>query len=129
MVLAVGATAGLVGIPDEPELAVGYEIAGDAGCFSCHGALGAGGIPAAGTIAGEVPGWHGRSFKGDGGEASRIHEAVVDGARQPTLPWARSRGSRLAMPAYTGVLDSTEIEAVVRYVEWVRHEGIVTQEP
>ncbi len=130
IVLAVGATVGLVGIPGEPELAVGYEIAGDAGCFSCHGPLGAGGVPAAGTIAGEVPGWHGRSFTGDGGEASRVRgEAVMDGARQPALPWARSRGARLAMPAYSGVLDSTEIEAVVRYVEWVRHEEIVTPEP
>lgn len=127
--LAVGSTSGLVGIPDEPELAVGYEIAVDAGCFSCHGPLGAGGVPAGGTLTGEVPGWHGRTFDGDGGEASRIRLAVTEGARQTTLPWARSRGDRLAMPAYAGVLDSTEIEAVVRYVEWVRHEGIVTPEP
>ena len=128
LVLAVGITSGLVGIPDEPELAVGYEIAVEAGCFSCHGALGAGGIPAAGTVTGEVPGWHGRAFDGDRGEASRIRQAVAEGARQATLPWARSRGERLAMPAYSEVLDSTEIDAVVGYVEWLRHEAIVTAE-
>jgi len=129
LVLAVGATSGLVGIPDEPELAVGYEIAIDAGCFSCHGPLGAGGVPAPGTLAGEVPGWHGRSFDAAEATTTAIRQAVVEGARPSTLPWARRRGDRLAMPAYGGVLDSTEIESLVRYVEWLRHGGLDSAAP
>ena len=128
LVLAVGATSGLVGVPAEPELAVGFEIARDAGCFSCHGTLGVGGVRAAGTLAGEVPGWYGRTFGNGDSETTTIRNAVADGARQPALPWSRSRGARLAMPPYRGVLDSTEIERVVRYVEWLRHEGLGTAE-
>jgi mono/diheme cytochrome c family protein len=129
VVLAVGATSGLVGIPVEPELAVGYEIATDAGCFSCHGPLGAGGVPAPGTLAGEVPGWHGRSFGTAVATTAAIRQAVVEGARPSTLPWARRRGGRLAMPAYGDVLDSTEIESVVRYVEWLQYEGLDAASP
>jgi hypothetical protein len=123
LVLAVGATSGLVGVPDEPELEVGLEIARDAGCFGCHGPFGAGGVPAPGTVSGEVPGWYGRSPGDHGGEAARIRRAVLEGARQPALPWARGRGARLAMPSYAGMLDSTETELLVRYVEWLRHES------
>src|SRR2546428_11622508 len=49
-------------LPDETLAARGGEIAGDLGCFACHGPLGAGGVANPGSFKGYVPRLSGADF-------------------------------------------------------------------
>jgi mono/diheme cytochrome c family protein len=122
LVAAVGALSGLVGAPDDPELEVGREIAVEMGCFGCHGPLGAGGVRSPGTVSGRIPGWYGKTARETLVDTSAIRRVISKGVSQRRLPWSAGRGVHLDMPGYGDRLDSTELELVVRYVEWLRDE-------
>jgi len=116
VVTAVAALEGLIGVPEDPELAAGHDVAAQMGCFGCHGPLGAGGVPNPGSLPGEVPGWLGRSLRARGAEAGRV---LRDGSRPVRLPLPGFSGPLLEMPAYGDRLDSTELELLLGYVEWL----------
>jgi mono/diheme cytochrome c family protein len=120
LLMASLALEAMVGVPGDPELAAGYDLALEQGCFGCHGILGCGGVANAGSLTGEVPGWYGGSFgartAGEGGALGVLR----DGARATGLPIPGVPGPLLAMPSFQGRVDSTEMQLLVRYVEWLR---------
>ncbi len=128
LVLAVGVLEGLVGVPEDPELASGYDIAVQMGCFGCHGRLGAGGVPNPGSLEGRIPGWLGGSFRKVLAVDGRLREVILEGSRQRRVPVPGVPGSLLSMPAYGERLDSVEVEILVRYLRWL-HENPPSLEP
>jgi mono/diheme cytochrome c family protein len=122
LLMAALALEAMVGVPEDPELAAGYDVAVEQGCFGCHGLLGCGGVPNKGSLTGEVPGWYGAAFaaraEGDGGVLGVLRE----GARSTGLPIPGVPGPLLAMPSFDGRTDSTEMQLLVRYLEWLRDD-------
>ncbi len=119
---AVGALTGLVGIPEDEELAAGHDVARDMGCFGCHGPLGAGGIENPGSFAGEVPGWYGAAFRRAASRPGGIAGVIRDGSRPSRVPVPGLKGPVLAMPGFGSRLDSTEMDVLVGYLQWL-HEN------
>lgn len=116
---AVGALSGLVGIPEDQELAAGHDVARDMACFSCHGPLGAGGLANPGSFAGKVPGWYGASFRRAAGRDGGVAAVIRSGSRPSRVPVPGLKGPVLEMPAFESRIDSTELDLVVRYLQWL----------
>lgn len=105
--------AGLVDLPDEAELRIGLTIAGEMGCFDCHGPMGAGGVANPGTVGGLVPGFFGASFVSQEQSTEGIEGVVRDGRAARRAWWTPWKRPSLDMPAYGDRLDSTEIALLV----------------
>jgi mono/diheme cytochrome c family protein len=118
-VVAVAVLSGLVGVPEDPELGAGHDVALQMGCFGCHGALGAGGVANPGSLSGAVPGWYGKAYqravKAQGGLAQLLRE----GGQPHRVPFPGLPSPLLRMPAYGNQLDSTESSLLVGYIEWL----------
>ncbi len=119
---AVAVLAGLEGIPEDPELAAGHDVARDMGCFGCHGPLGEGGVANPGSLAGRVPGWYGGRYRKATGRDGGIQAVIRDGSRPVRVPVPGLAGPLLAMPAWGDRIDSTELEVLTAYVRWL-HEN------
>jgi len=117
---AAASLEGMVGVPEDPELAAGYDIAEEQGCFGCHGMLGCGGVANRGSLPGEVPGWYGNAFASQAGGEGGVETILRDGARATRLPIPGVPGPLLAMPSFEDRMDSTEMRLLARYVEWLR---------
>ncbi len=116
LVLGAEVAAGLIGAVDEPEVRIGLTIAGEMGCFDCHGPMGAGGVANPGTVGGRVPGFFGTSFALQTESLDGIEGIVRDGRparRAWWMPWKRPA---LDMPAYGDRLDSVEIQLLAHAV-------------
>ncbi len=118
---AVGAMTGLVGVPEDPELAAGHDVARDMGCFGCHGPLGHGGITNPGSLSGLVPGWYGGRYRKAAQREGGIEAVIRNGSRPARLPVPGFKGPLLMMPAFGDRIDSTELEVLTRYLQWL-HE-------
>lgn len=97
----------------------GAEIAARAGCFSCHGAEGARGLPDPGSGQGVPPWIGGVPMMYVSGE-EEVREYILDGvsrrrARSASAAAERAR-SAIRMPAYRGVLRPEEVDDVAAYV-------------
>ena len=111
-------------LPDEALAARGGEIAGDLGCFACHGPLGAGGVGNPGSFKGYVPGFWGADFddlvRGDDelrtwiakGELARVAEHPIGGRF--------FRRQAIKMPAYEHFVPEADVDALAAYVRWIR---------
>ncbi len=93
----------------------GVRLARAMGCFSCHGELGAGGVPDP-ALGREVPGGSGgvwMMYVQDEGEAAEFIERGISARRAASRTAAESRArAAIRMPAYGAVLDRGEIEAL-----------------
>jgi mono/diheme cytochrome c family protein len=111
-------------VADEALAARGAELAGELGCFACHGPLGAGGVENPGSFKGYVPGfWDGdfddlvrsdeelRSWIAKG-ELARIVEHPIGG-------WFFRRQA-IKMPAYERFVAEADVNALHAYVRWIR---------
>ncbi len=107
----------LAGVPDDPELRTGLQIAREMGCFDCHGPLGAGGVSNPGTVGGRVPGFYGRAFAREVETVSGIETVVRQGRPAKRAWWSVRKRPPLDMPAYGDRLDSVEIQLVVYAVQ------------
>ncbi len=116
--VAVGGMTGLVGVPEDQELAAGHDIAVQMGCFSCHGVLGGGGVANPGSLKGRVPGFFGPDFVA--AQAAGLEEILRRGSTPTHTPVPGLPGPVLSMPAYGDRLDSTELDLLVRYLGWLR---------
>lgn len=117
---AVGALTGLLGIPEDQELAAGHDIAVQMGCFSCHDVLGAGGVANPGSLKGRVPGFYGPDFAA--AQTTGLEEVLREGSVPSHTPVPGLPGPVLTMPSYGERLDSTELDLLVRYLVWL-HEN------
>ncbi len=94
----------------------GLDVATRAGCFSCHGPMGASGIPDP-TLGEEVPPWSGGAFMMYVKNEDEVREFVLDGVsvRRARSESANARRERAAirMPAYRDTLSSRQVDDVV----------------
>lgn len=94
----------------------GVRLAGEMGCFSCHGELGSGGVPDPGLGGKTVPGWSGGVWMMYVRDEAEIREFIADGvsARRAASNSAQEERSKAAirMPAYGGVAESRQIDAL-----------------
>jgi len=97
----------------------GADIAARSGCFACHGAQGACGLPDPGT--GEtVPTWDGGVPMMYVAGEPEIREYILEGVTKRRAASAGARALRqkaaIQMPAYRDVLQSAEVDDLVAYV-------------
>ena len=123
LVAYLRATSGMV-LPEEAKAARGAELAGNLGCFSCHGPMGSGGAPNPRSFKGYIPGFWGADFDDlvrdddelqswiEKGEISRVADHPIGG-------WFFRR-QVIKMPAYERFLAPEDTEALMAYVRWVR---------
>jgi mono/diheme cytochrome c family protein len=102
----------------------GRDLAGDKGCFSCHGPEGRGCMPNAGSFKGYIPAWDGPDFPDVAADDNEIREWILDGvcqriARHPLGGFFVKR-QRVQMPAFRGQVTDEELRALVAYIRWLR---------
>jgi mono/diheme cytochrome c family protein len=110
----------------------GYQVALRAGCFTCHGPDGIGGVKNPGNPDEDVPGFvEGLPMMWASSEAE-LREYVLDGApaRKRNDPKYRETmaGSLLVMPAYRGYLSDSEVDDLIAYIR-ARSSLIVPDDP
>ncbi len=95
----------------------GVHLARELGCFSCHGALGEGGLPDPTARSGEVPAWSGGTWMMYVDNDVQIREYIRDGisATRSASPTAKAERARqtIVMPAYGALLDERELDDLV----------------
>jgi mono/diheme cytochrome c family protein len=101
----------------------GHAVALRAGCFSCHGPDGVGGVKNPGSEDGEVPAFvEGTVMMWVKSEAE-IREYILDGApaRKRADPRFKqqTQAQLLAMPAYRGFLGEHEVDDLIAYLRAV----------
>jgi len=98
----------------------GYYVALEAGCFSCHGPNGIGGVNNPGNEDGDVPGFaEGMPMMWASSE-QEIRDYILDGAPQRKLDDPKYRdeiaGWLLVMPAYRDYLSGRDVDDLVAYI-------------
>ena len=106
----------------------GFQVALEAGCFSCHGPNGIGGVKNPGNQDGEVPGFaEGMQMMWAKSE-DEIRDYILDGApvRKRNDPEFEAETAKwlLKMPAYRGYLSEGEVDDLVAYIGAV--SGLIT---
>ena len=95
----------------------GVGLARDLGCFSCHGALGAGGVADPTATIGEVPAWSGGTWMMYVNSDEQIRQFILDGvshARRESPSGAAERERlTIGMPSYRAFLGARELEDLV----------------
>jgi mono/diheme cytochrome c family protein len=111
--------------PQDAEADLGRQAAEKYGCFSCHGPQGRGSNPNVRAFKGYIPSWDGADFPELAANDQEIREWILDGTSQrfARSPLARFFLERqpIKMPAYRGHLQEAEIEQLLAYIKWVRH--------
>jgi mono/diheme cytochrome c family protein len=101
----------------------GQRIAFDAGCFSCHGPGGRGGVKNPGSKDGTVPAFVGGEPMMWVDSENEIREYILDGSpkrkRENPKYAERLEQQLLQMPAYRGYLSESELEDLVAYIRAV----------
>jgi mono/diheme cytochrome c family protein len=101
----------------------GYRVATRAGCFSCHGPDGGGGVKNPGSEDGEVPGFSGGTPMMWAKSEDELREYIIDGApaRKRNSPRYKQQmeAQLLAMPAYRDYLGAREVDDLIVYLRAV----------
>lgn len=122
LVAYVRAVSGLLQ-PQEGELARAERLAGEMGCFACHGEMGTGGVPNPGSLKGYIPAFTGDDFRELVRDDDELREWIRTGSlrriREHPIGGYFFRRQRIRMPAYEKFLSSGDIELLVRYVNWL----------
>ena len=98
----------------------GRRLAGELGCFSCHGPEGGGGTKNPGSQEGEVPAFTEQTQMMYVKTTDDLREYVLDGAprrrREDADYRARMEGAALRMPAYRGFVSAGQVEDLIAYL-------------
>ena len=105
---------------EETPAARGHRLAGEFGCFACHGPDGGGGTKNPGSQEGEVPAFTEQTQMMYVKTTDDLREYVLDGApkRRRDDPDYRARmaAAALHMPAYRGLVSAGQVEDLVAYL-------------
>src|SRR5215470_19942160 len=105
---------------EETPAARGRRLAGELGCFTCHGPDGSGGTKNPGSQEGEVPAFTEQTQMMYVKTTDDLREYVLDGApkrrRDDADYVARMEGAALHMPAYRGLVSAGQVEDLVAYL-------------
>jgi len=110
----------LVMPPQASPVQLGRELAGQLGCFNCHGPGGTGGVHNPGSEAGEVPSFHEGTIMMYAHDDQELREYILDGA--PAKKLARpayvqaQQAQALRMPAFRSVVSANQVELLVAYL-------------
>jgi mono/diheme cytochrome c family protein len=122
LVAYLRATSDLLEPAEEPAVR-GADLASANGCFTCHGALGSGGLPNPGSLKGYIPGFAGPDFaelvRDDDELRGWIAEGGIPRLRDDSVASFFLERQRIQMPAYKQHLKPEEIDALVAYVRWI----------
>ncbi len=106
----------------------GYEVALRAGCFTCHGPNGTGGVKNPGSADEEVPGFSGGSPMMWAKSEQELRDYILDGAprrkRDDPKHKQKMEAQLLAMPAYRGHVSEREVDDLVAYIRAA--SGLIT---
>ncbi len=111
-------------LPDEALAKRGGELAGELGCFACHGPLGAGGLGNPGSLKGYVPGYWGADFDDLVRSDDELRTWIAKGELEridahPIGGWFFRRQA-IKMPAYGRFVPDADVDALAAYVRWIR---------
>lgn len=113
---------------EETQARRGYAVALEAGCFSCHGPDGRGGVSNPGSKDGTVPAFVGGEPMMWVDSEQELREYILDGApkRKRDRPrYAKQLEQQLLnMPAYRGYLSAADVDDLVAYIRAV--SGLVS---
>ena len=105
---------------EETPAARGHRLAGELGCFACHGPGGGGGVKNPGSEEGTVPAFTERTQMMYVKNADDLREYVLDGAprRKREDPDYRTKmeAALLRMPAYRPFVSAAQVEDLVTYL-------------
>ena len=125
LVAFLRAASGLIA-PDEERAAHGAELATQLSCFTCHGPLGAGGIPNPRSLKGYVPAFWGADFddlvRDDIELRTWIAKGEIPRLAEHPIAVRFLRRQVIKMPAYERYVPDADIDALVAYVRWI-HAG------
>lgn len=118
--LAYPVVRGWILAPSDDAAQRGRRLAGELGCFNCHGPGGRGGMPNPGSKAGEVPSFNQGTLMMYAGDDEDLREYIRDGAPAAKLARPAYRAERerqlIRMPAYGEVVSSAQVEDLVAYL-------------
>ena len=106
----------------------GYAVAASLGCFGCHGPGGRIGVKNPASFKGYIPPWQGDDYtdlvKSDDELRQWILEGKID--RFESNPLARhfTRRQIIKMPAYGGVIDEEELDALIAYIHRLQEDNL-----
>ncbi len=119
--------------PDNERAKAGLRIAGEKGCFTCHGPGGRFDIENPGSFTGRIPAWNGPNFEHLVKNDEELRSWILDGGveRLERNPFIRRFMQRqvLQMPAYREHLSEDELEAIIAYIHWLRDPEAAGHEP
>jgi len=98
----------------------GYALAGELGCFACHGPGGEGGVKNPGSREGEVPAFIEQTQMMYVTGPAELREYVLDGMparrRDEASYRAEVEAAMLQMPAYRAFLSASQVDDLVAYL-------------
>jgi len=102
----------------------GADLAVELSCAVCHGPLGGGGVANPGSFKGYIPAFWGSDFdelvQNDGELRQWIADGKIDRIAEHPIGKFFFRRQVIKMPAYRQYLPPADINALVRWVRWVR---------
>jgi mono/diheme cytochrome c family protein len=105
---------------EESETARGRRLAGELGCFNCHGPGGRGGVPNPGSKWDGVPSFHEGTPMMFVGSDDDLRAYILDGAPQAKRQresYRKEIGAQaIQMPAYRGWISDRDVDALVAYI-------------
>jgi mono/diheme cytochrome c family protein len=118
---------------EETRAARGLVLAGELGCFACHGPGGTGGVKNPGSREGEVPAFVEQTQMMYVTNADELREYVLDGmpARRRDDPAYRAEidAATLRMPAYRPFLTPRQLEDLVAYLRATSGQILPADDP
>ena len=103
----------------------GARLAGELGCFSCHGPHGAGGVADPTATTGEVPSWSGGTWMMYVNSDEQIRQFILDGVsharRESTAAAAERERMTIRMPAYRGWVGARDVDDLVAAFKVLSH--------
>jgi mono/diheme cytochrome c family protein len=118
---------------EETRAARGLRLAGDLGCFACHGPGGTGGVKNPGSREGEVPAFVEQTQMMYVTNAEELREYVLDGmpARRRDDPAyvAEIDGAMVRMPSYRSFLSARQLEDLVAYLRATSGQILPVDDP
>src|SRR5262252_8674870 len=126
LVAYLRATSGQI-LPDEKLAEKGAELAAQLDCFSCHGAMGAGGMPNPGSFKGYIPDFLGTDYDELVRNDDELHEWIAEGhldrIDKHPVGGIYSERQRTKMASYGDYISADDVKALAAYVKWLRASG------
>jgi len=109
--------------PRENAAQRGRKLAGQLGCFNCHGPGGTGGVPNPGSKTKEVPSFHEGTIMMYAHSDQELRGYILDGAPAAKLARpeyrAEMEAQALRMPAFKAVVSAAQVDDLVSYLRAV----------